>query len=84
VLGEILAGAALNGERGALRGRRSIPIHVKNPGGTPGMMVGRPGVVRAEMLWLSVPKAGGGLCLPPPPVIGKRRNPVAGAPQAQR
>jgi hypothetical protein len=46
-------------QRGAwrLRGCHSIPIHTY-PGGTLGMMVGRPGQVRAEMLWLSVPKVG--------------------------
>jgi hypothetical protein len=58
------------------------------PGGDSGGDVGRPGQVGAAMLRLPVPKVGSGVVriphrLPPPPVIGKRRNPVAGAPQAQ-
>jgi hypothetical protein len=88
-------GASGNGgspctQRGArwLRGCRSIPIHTY-PGGTLGVTVGRPGQVRAEMLWLPVPKAGLGMVwhphhLPLPPVIGERTNPIAGAPRAQR
>jgi hypothetical protein len=46
-----------------------------------------------KLLWLRVPKVGSGMVsrltssidhLPPPPVIGETRNPVAGAPLAQR
>jgi hypothetical protein len=43
------------------------------------LTVGRPGQVRAAMLWLRVPKVGSGVVriphrLPPPPVIGEMRT----------
>jgi hypothetical protein len=88
VPGEIPAGAALNGERGALRGRRSIPLHTY-PEGTLGMVDGwatRTGQGCDALAACSESGVGGGaVSASPSPAAGDRGNwnPVAGAPQAQ-
>jgi hypothetical protein len=73
----------------AMAERLSLDPDPHTRGGLRGLTVGRPGQVRAAMLWLRVPKVGSGMVyplhLPPPPVIGemRTRSPVPHRPSAE-